>query len=650
MRLIANNFTEMVMAFNMARKLVFVNPVVETITGYSIQEIEKETIPWVHPDDQPRMFALWETLYQGASFHDAEYRLVTKDGRVKWVVASGKPLLDNRGRQAGVERRAFDITQRKLAETARHHSGEALRDDGDHYRALFEDSPFPLWEEDFSAVRRYLDSIAAAGVSDLRQHLALNRTAVEGCVRRVRILDVNRAARQFYGAASKQELLAGLEHIFDEQAFEVFREEVSALAEGHSSFQTEFSARTMKGEERLVAMIVSLADSARRDWSRVIVSFFDITDRKRVEEHVVQSQKMESLGRLAGGIAHDFNNLLTVINGYTDWMLGEVDATSPFRNRLLQVRSAGEHCAELVQQLLAFSRKQVAHMGPLDLNRLILESQPMLDRILGDDIRVSTNLAPGLGTIEGDRSQMHQVLMNLAVNARDAMPGGGVLTIETCNLEHPPEVMLRVADTGSGMDEATRRHLFEPFFTTKSNRRNTGLGLATVFGIVSQGGGRIEVQSQPGEGAVFRIYLPRIGAPAAVPATAVSVAPLRGGAGEVLVVDDRDEVRDLTCRMIEQLGYRALAAPGGAEALEIAASAPGLPIVLTDVVMPGMNGLELAEQLERICPAAKIVFMSGYAESTLIGQGGRASGCFLQKPFTLAQLAEALRTAIEQPV
>lgn len=645
LRLIANNFTEMVMAFDMGRKLVFVTPAVETLTGYSIAEIESARVAWVHPEDRQRMFALWESLYQGASFQEQEYRLVAKDGRVKWVLASGKPLLDVRGRQAGVERREVDITQRKLAETARRHSDEALRADHDRYRALFEDSPFALWEEDFSGVRLYLDALTALGITDLRRHLSVDRDAVEECVRRVRVLDVNRAAREFYGASSKEELLRGLDGLFDETAFEVFREEISVLAEGRSSFQTEYTARTMNGDERLVAMIVSLADSAREDWSRVIVSFFDVTDRGRLEEQLVQSQKMESLGRLAGGIAHDFNNLLTVINGYTDWMLREVSDTDPWSARLLQVRNAGEHCAQLVQQLLAFSRKQVARPGPLDLNRLIGESQPMLDRILGDDIRVSTNLASSLGTIEADGGQMHQVLMNLAVNARDAMPGGGVLTIKTRNLENPPEVLLEVSDTGSGMDETTRLHLFEPFFTTKSSRKNTGLGLATVFGIVSQGGGRIEVRSQPNEGAAFRIYLPRIAAQAPAPA-AVAADPLPVGSGAVLVVEDRDEVRDLTCRMIEQLGYRAIAADSGAQALATLARTPSVAVVLTDVVMPGMSGIEFAEQLQRTSPASKIVFMSGYTDHRLVRPDGSPSAGFLQKPFTLAQLAGALREAV----
>ena len=645
-RLIAQNLTEMVMAYDMNHKLVFVNPAVEGLTGYSVEDIETANfICWIHPEDQPRMMARWDPLFEGKSFHDEEYRLVTKDGRVKWVLATWRPILDDHGRQVGVLGREFDITQRKMAEASQRHSEEDLRADQRRYRELFENSPFPMWEEDFSEVRRYLNSLAAAGVTDVRSHLALHRSAVEECVRRLRVLDVNRAARDFYGASTKDELLGDLAGMFDEYSLDVFREEIVAFAENRSSFQTEFPARTLKGEERLVDMIVSIVDSAREDWSRVIVSFFDVTDRKRVEEQVLQSQKMESLGRLAGGIAHDFNNLLTVINGYSDWLLQDAEADHPFRARLGEIRNAGEQCADLTRQLLAFGRKQVFRPGPFDLNRLIEKSKDVLDRVLGDDIRICTRLAPDLGTIAADRGQMHQVLMNLAVNAREAMPNGGVLTIETRNVEDPPEVLLEIRDTGQGMDETTRRHLFEPFFTTKKGRKNTGLGLATVFGVVSHGGGRIDVSSQPGEGAVFRIYMPRVNAPAvAAPESASTQQPHRGK-GTVLLVEDREEIRSLARHMLEEMGYTVLAACGGAEALAIAEQHDGaIPLLLTDVVMPGMNGREVADRLHEIYPGMKAIFMSGYTDRILTENGApQLPAAYLQKPFTRAQLGAILR-------
>jgi PAS domain S-box-containing protein len=641
----------MVLAYDMKRQLVFANPAVETMTGYSTAELERANfICWIHPEDQARMLSLWDGLFQGQRVHE-EYRLVTKDGRVKWMAASWSPLIDDSGRQVGVQGREFDITTRKLAESALRHSEEKLRFDEERYRELFESSPFPMWEEDFSELKRYLDSLAASGVTDLRTYLREHRRAVEECLRRVRVLDVNRAAREFYRASSKEELLKGLSKIFDEAAFEVFREEIATLAENHRSFQTEFSVRTLEGEERLVDMIVSIVDSAQPDWSRVIVSFFDITDRKRLEEQFVQSQKMESLGRLAGGIAHDFNNLLTVINGYSEWMLSEMDVDHPYRQRIAAVHEAGQQCAELTKQLLTFSRKHIAQPGPLDLNHLIRDSQSVLNRLLGDDIQICTRLAQDLGTIKADRGQMHQVLINLAVNAREAMPGGGILTIETHNVPERKEVLLEIRDTGKGMDESTRRHLFEPFFTTKQGSRNTGLGLAIVFGIVSHGGGRIEVSSQPDEGAVFRIYMPRIQSPAAAGPEPAASASGHRGSGTVLVVEDREEVRRLTCQMLEQLGYETLPAASGAEALAIAACQPDpIPLLLTDVVIPGMNGLEVADRVQRLYPQIRVVFMSGYTDRILAHDGALdSSAAYLQKPFTLSELAAALRKVEQTP-
>jgi two-component system, cell cycle sensor histidine kinase and response regulator CckA len=638
----------MVMAYDMNHKLVFVNPAVETLTGYSMEELERDNfICWIHPDDQARMLSLWEGLFHGKSFHEEEYRIVTKDGRLKWALSSWTPILDDAGLQVGVQGREFDLTRRKLAETALQHSAEKLHVDDERYRALFENCPFPMWEEDFSEVKTYLDSLTASGVSDLRRHLTEHRDAVEECVRRVRILDVNRAARDFYGASTKEELLSGLGSIFDEPAFEIFREEMTALAGNRSSFQAEFLARTFRNEERSVDMIVSIVDSARDNWSRVIVSFFDVTDRKRLEEEFVQSQKMESLGRLAGGIAHDFNNLLTVINAYSDWMLREMDFDNPFRERLAAIHGAGAQCAELTQQLLAFGRKQMVRPRPLDLNRLIRESRSILDRVLGEDIQIRTQLAPDLGAIEADHGQMHQVLMNLAVNAREAMPKGGSLTIETHDFEDEREVELEIRDTGQGIDESARRHLFEPFFTTKKGSKNTGLGLSIVFGIVSQSGGRIEVQSEPGKGATVRVRLPRIDAQAEEPPRVPPAAPMYRGAGPVLVVEDRSEVRAVTCHMLEQLGHSPIGVGDAAEAVARAHRHEGpIPLLLTDVVMPGMNGREVAEKLRQFYPQMKVIFMSGHS-GRILTETDRLdpSLVYLQKPFTLAQLAEVLRRA-----
>jgi signal transduction histidine kinase len=447
-------------------------------------------------------------LFEGHSFEDEEYRLVTRDGRVKWVSASWGPLLDETGRQVGVQGREREVTERRLAE-------ETLRIREERYRTLFEDSPFPMWEEDFSQVKEFLDALKARGISDVGSYLVSHREEARECVKRIIILDVNHAARQFYGASSKEELMGDLSQIVDDSAWDTICAEMGAFAAGDLVFKAEFETRKIHGEIRSVTMIVS-RESSPEDWSRVIVSFFDITDRKRFEEQLLQSQKLESLGRLAGGIAHDFNNLLMVIAGYSELLLSDAALPAKARSGVQEIRSAGQRGAELTGQLLAFSRKQIGHPRALNLNTLIRDSQTMLGRVLGEDVSLVVALDGGTNMVRADRGQMHQVLMNLVVNAREAMPDGGVLRIETAEIVEAGArvVRLSVTDTGVGMDEKTRQHVFEPFFTTKGHAKGTGLGLATVFGVVTQAGGRVSVNSEPGRGSTFSLFLPCIIAPA----------------------------------------------------------------------------------------------------------------------------------------
>ena len=653
--LLAKDLSEMVLAYDMQRRLLFVNAAAQTLTGYSVEELEAaQFICWIHPEDRERMLRMWDRLFHGKFFYEEEYRLITKDGRIKWAVASWAPILDDDGKQVGVQGRERDITQRKMAEATLRHSEATLRADQERYRALFENSPFPMWEEDFSEVKLFLDALVASGVTNLRAYFSDHPEVVLDCIQRVRILDVNHAARDFYQASTKEDLLGGLEKLFDERAFAIFGEELATLAET-SSFRTEFPAQTLRGEERLADVIVSIVESSRDDWSRVIVSFFDITDRKRLEEQLVQSQKMESLGRLAGGIAHDFNNLLTVINGYSDWILQNMGPDERWRKGLEEIRGAGEQCANLTSQLLAFSRKQVRRRQPMDLNRLIVESQGVFQRVMGDDVELRTSLTPELGAIEADRGEILQVLLNLMANAREAMPHGGTVRIETRNVRLSPDfqeqeegatfALLAVHDTGFGMDERTKRLLFEPFFTTKKDQRNTGLGLATVFGIVTHSGGHIGVSSEPGEGSLFKIYLPVVQAPVAVDIQEPVIAAGFRGSGTVLLVDDRADVRGVARSMLESVGYHVLEASGGEQALHIAGQqAAPIDLILTDIVMPGIDGAEVVERLMPLRPQMKIIFMSGYPGRVPLHP---ASVAYLQKPFTRAKLIEVLRQVME---
>lgn len=373
----------------------------------------------------------------------------------------------------------------------------------------------------------------------------------------------------------------------------------------------------------------------------------DITDRKKLEDQFRQAQKLESVGRLAGGVAHDFNNLLTVINGYSDYMLESLDAGNPFHGPVSEIRKAGGRAAELTRQLLAFSRKQVSDPKPLDLNELVSGSRNMLARLIGEDIELITRLTPGIGHVLADAGAIHQVLMNLVVNARDAMPEGGRLTIETA--AQGDYVALVVADTGVGMNEETRKRVFEPFFTTKQEGVGTGLGLAMVYGIVKQCGGWIDLITAPGEGATFSISLPHTDV-----ASSATQAPEASGTSAVsetvLVVEDQDEVRDLAANLLRAQGYSILEARDGPQALlSVEHYAGPIHLMLTDVVMPGMNGKELADRVQQLRPGICVLFMSGYVENVIANRGAMGSGMdYIDKPFTSNRLADKVRALLGQ--
>jgi PAS domain S-box-containing protein len=386
----------------------------------------------------------------------------------------------------------------------------------------------------------------------------------------------------------------------------------------------------------------------------------DITERKeaeaaraRLESQLVQSQKLESIGRLAGGVAHDFNNHLTVINGYCDLMISSMAEDDPNRQSLLDVRRAGERAATLTRQLLAFGRKQFLSPRPVSLNRIVSSMETMLGRLMPENIAVAAVLSPGLGAAMADTGQIEQVLMNLVVNARDAMPEGGRILIETANVdlesatgERDREigpgayVTLAVTDTGIGMDERTRALIFEPFFTTKRPGEGTGLGLATVYGIVKQSGGAVAVRSQPGEGASFTVYLPRLDPAAAEVPPAPAVEGRRSGRGAILLVEDQETVRQLVSRVLRSSGYHVIEADGGSQALALADSrARSIDLLITDVVMPGMSGRELAARLAARWEGLRVLFISGYAPATILDEGILDAGAeFLQKPFSPAQI------------
>jgi nitrogen-specific signal transduction histidine kinase/CheY-like chemotaxis protein len=392
----------------------------------------------------------------------------------------------------------------------------------------------------------------------------------------------------------------------------------------------------------------------------------DVTERRQLENQLRQAHKMEAVGQLAGGIAHDFNNLLTVILGYSDVVLNKLSADHRLCEEVHEIRKAGERAAALTGQLLAFSRMQVLLPQVIDLNEVVTHVYKMLRRLIGEDIDLRTVCAPATGRVKADQGQLEQVLMNLAVNARDAMPEGGVLTIGTRNAEvdasyareHVPMepgsyVMLSVSDTGTGMDAKTKGRIFEPFFTTKEKGKGTGLGLATVYGIVKQSGGFIWASSEPGHGTSFEIYLPRVDEKAGVAAGygAPQAREGVGGTETVLLVEDEEGVRRLAREVLEAHGYTVLEASGWQSALGLADSHGGpIHLLLTDVVMPEMGGPEVASRLSALRPAIKVLYMSGYTNYAVFHRGLLDAGiAFLQKPFSPDELARRVRELLDEP-
>lgn len=386
----------------------------------------------------------------------------------------------------------------------------------------------------------------------------------------------------------------------------------------------------------------------------------DVTEQRQLEAQLRQAQRLEAIGQLAGGIAHDFNNLLTAIRGYAELILGNLPPDDPNRPDVEQIIAAADRATELTRQLLAFSRRQILQPSVVDPAELVEQITPMLRRLLGEHIEVVTHAAPDVGRVRVDRSQFEQVIVNLAVNARDAMPEGGRLHIELSNADLDaeyvahhieatagPHVVLTVSDTGVGMDEATRARIFEPFFTTKPPGHGTGMGLATVYGIVKQSGGSIYVYTEPGHGTSFKVYLPRV--EANLEAAREAEGPWPRGSGTILLVEDDPAVRRFAARTLTGLGYRVLEAAGPSEAIAIAEDLDEpLDLLVTDVTMPGLQGHQLAERLSAARPGLRVLYISGFTENAIVSRGLTGKGAaFLAKPFSGDALARAVRRVLD---
>ena len=506
---------------------------------------------------------------------------------------------------------------------------------------------------------------------ELRRAQALLRAVLDGAPdpiflkdRECRIVMANPAMLRVIGKPAEQVLgRTNREYLDDPDAGRAFLEnDLRVLETGVAQTMEE----TVPGPEgpRVFLSTKSPYFDAEGRIAGVIGVSRDITARKRAESererlqlHLAQAQKMESIGRLAGGVAHDFNNLLTVINGYSQLLLGGLKAGGPLRDGLTEIHKAGNRAAGLTRQLLAFSRKQILQPRVLDVNRVVDEMRPMLARLMGEDVEVCVQLQAEAATICADPHQLEQALMNLAVNSRDAMPRGGKFTIETGLVEWGesdaksrsgaqagPYVVLAVSDTGVGMTEETRGHVFEPFFTTKEVGKGTGLGLSTIHGLVEQSGGYVEVDSELGRGATFKIYLPRVQAAEAESGKPEAVAAM-GSKETVLVVEDQPEVRGYAAAALRAYGYQVMQAASADEALLLwERESARIALILTDVVMPGLSGRDLVDRLKKLRPGIKVLFMSGYTDDTVVHHGVlRREAEFIQKPFGPGELAVKVR-------
>ena len=571
-----------------------------------------------------------ERSRQGVS-EENEVGLVRKDGSELWVLLKTSPIRDTDGKYVGTLAMMTDRTSRRQAAEALRKSTADLVESERLYRSTFDAAPVGI-------VHVGLDG----------QWLQINQ----------RLCDLLGYSREELQAGDVQELLQS-EAVPGE--VEAFRQMAAGTLDDHVVEEKRYRRRD--GTFVWARVNMSVHREAEGQAQHFISVIEDITERRTLEAQVRQASKMDAIGRLASGVAHDFNNLLTVILGFAEMMTEDDALASRHGEELGEIVKAAQRATGLTKQLLAFSRQQVLHAVPLDVNWLITDMTGMLGRLIGEDVQIALALAPKLSPALADRGQLEQVVMNLVVNARDAMPSGGTVTIHTADVELENSsfhdemimqgryVMLAITDTGTGMTKETQRRIFEPFFTTKDAGKGTGLGLSTTYGIVKQSKGYILVYSELGRGTTFKVYLPR--ASGGVPLQiigAVIAAPGKRGSETVLLVDDEAGVRQLARRILDNAGYRVLEAASGSDAEKLfALHSHAIDLVVTDVVMPDCGGPELLGRLQVHAPALRVLYMSGYTEQSAADRAGIDRGLpFVQKPFTAAEFVRQVREALDR--
>jgi two-component system, cell cycle sensor histidine kinase and response regulator CckA len=620
-RALVENSSDAIVLLDAQATIVYASQSVRRMRGYAPEEVvETNAFDYLHPEEQAGLRATFQEMLQapGTPFI-LQYRGLHKSGEWRFLEATATNRLPEDAVGAVVINER-DVTERKRAE-------EALRESEERYRLLFE-----------------------------RNLAGVYRVSLEG-----KFVQANDSLARMLGCQSQTELLG-------RDTAEFFQNRDAMVEELRARGQVisfEVNARRSDGS---VAYFLINSTLLQDKEGRVVGrqgTVLDITERRALEQQLLHAQKMEAVGQLAGGVAHDFNNLLMVISSYAELLSESICATNDkAKQQADEILDAARRAAGLTQQLLAFSRKQVMSPRILDLNTVLRDIGRMLPRLIGEDIQVVVRPGAELWKVKADPAQIEQVIMNLAVNARDAMPRGGQLVLETSNVQLDEEyarrhvgvapgehVMLTVSDTGCGIAPDILPHIFEPFFTTKDQGKGTGLGLPTVYGIVKQSGGWVWVYSEVGHGAVFKVYLPRAEATAEHGYGNEGAGPPPRGSETILVVEDEEAVRESTCEYLLGRGYTVLPGKNGADALQMLEHFRGrLDLLVTDVVMPGMSGAELGKRLRGLRPEARVLYISGYTESMVVQHGIEAATGFLQKPFTLKALAHKVREVLDAPV
>ncbi|MDQ6785957.1 MAG: PAS domain S-box protein [Acidobacteriota bacterium] len=639
-------------------------------------QTKEEMLNWgwldaLHPECRERSARLWKEALETKGVYADERRVRLRDGSYRVFQVRGVPVFDEDGHLREWVGTDIDITERKQAEEKqkRRTAQIALRAD---INAALADGNLSL--------QKMLVRCAEAIV----RHLGVTLACIWTLDKDERALELKAFAgsNEILNKAADKQILVGVSEIgliASERRSHIvndFQNDTPMTEDKQSSLgeKINFAGYPLIIEDKLLGVMGNYCDREFADDTLdALSSVADIVSqciiRKLTEEalsksenQLRQAQKLESIGRLAGGIAHDFNNMLTAINGYSELTLKRLKPDDPLRRNINEIKKAGERSALLTNQLLAFSRQQILQPEILDINQVVDDTINLLKRLIGEDIQLVTVLNREVGRVKADPGQLSQVIMNLVVNARDAMPAGGQLTIETADFYFDEEyasqnpnvapgayVMLAVSDNGSGMDAETQQHIFEPFFTTKEIGKGTGLGLATVYGVVKQSGGNIAVYSEPGVGTTFKVFLPKVKDAAEETDKHAPAVESARGTERILVVEDDDIVRALTQEILEMYGYRVFTARNGVEALDICKQQEcNFDLLVTDVVMPQMGGRRLAESLTEKLPKLRILFTSGYADDAIIRHGViETSTNFIQKPFTTNALAQKVREILD---